>query len=411
MARFFRKYLSSDHIFPSPAIGVALLIAWATLGCGPGGVSSGAGAPLDPEAMETRLTDVFTEPEAYKRTILLAAVLERMDLENAPAAGRALKRSELLAGKYELDAILSKWTALDARGAMDWAAGRTGTQARDGMAQVIFSWTALDGGKGAVEFLGTIPPEKERYRVVRNNIIKGLAASADGDWETANQLLAGISDLDNRQYLLLQMSLGLIRRDQQLGLLKDWVLSIPNDAESGMKTSAFTVALDLYSRVNVQSAAEWYDGLGLQPYKVDDTVFALGGPYVLKAPDEGFRWILAQPPSATRDSALRDAAYLLMKKQPATAFDFLREKVKEPEMAPAVFALAHFTASQWPEESLEWSLRIPHAGERKKSVSLAWKTLLARDKPAAKAWLEANGEHLSDDQFKEFNTLVQGRKR
>lgn len=352
----------------------------------------------DASKLEAELVELFAESDPYKRLLQLAEVLPQMNAQNAPGAGSALVESELVIDRSESDPIMSRWVSLDAPAALAWTNTRGGAQGRDVIAQAIYSWVALDGGAGAIAYLDEVSPSTERFNLVRNNIIKGVGA--EGDLSLAIALLSVMQDDDTRQFMLLQLSIELMRRGREN--LQAWVVSIPNDAPNGLKTSAFALALEILSGGDPGSAAQWYDSLGLKSYKKDNAVYALGGNYVLHDPAAGFAWMLSQPPSASREKALRDAAYLILKKQPIEAHAFLRENMANEGMGPTIFAYAHFYSSGAPEEALKWAIRVPGQQDRDKAILLPLQLLGRRDLDAAREWLRENSEYISEKNRTKF---------
>ena len=385
----------------APVLGKAALLLGAclVLACGPsGGTGSNTGAAWNAESLDTELTAAFAQVDPYERMLALARTVPEMTVDNASGAGSAMARSANWINRAETDPIMSRWVSLDPEAALDWTTTRGGAQARDVIAQAIHSWVAADGGAGAVEFLKGVPPETERFKIVRNNIIKGGGAS--GNLDVATELIGAMPDDDTRTFMLLSMSLEIIRRDREM--LKSWALSIPNDAPNDLKVSAFAMVLELLARSDPVPTAEWYDSLGFQPYKKKNSVYSVGGPYVLHDPAGGFEWILSQPPSETRENAIRDAAYLILKKQPVEAYAYLRANMANEGMGPAIYAYSHIYASGNPEAALEWAIRVPDTTERDKAVLLPLQLLGRRDIDAARKWLSENIEHVSEKNREKF---------
>jgi hypothetical protein len=363
------------------------------LGCdSSGGRKADEASGWDAPKLEAELLEVFGESDPYKRLLRLAEVVPQMTAENAPGAGSAMAKSELTIDRSESDPIMSRWVALDALAALEWTGTRGGAQGRDVIAQAIFSWVALDGGAGAVAYLDEVSPSTERFKIVRNNIIKGVGAA--GDLSLATRFLGGIPDDETRQFMLLQLTIELSRRAGVSS--KVWFESVPNDAPNGLKEAAFALILEIESRTDPESASQWYDSLGLKPYKRDNAVYSVGGNYALHDPVAGFNWMLSQPPSVSRQKALRDAAYLLLKKQPKEAFTFLTENMGNEGMGPTIYAFAHFYSSGDPQRALDWAIRVPEPNERDKAVLLPLQLLARRDLEAAQKWLAENKEHVSD---------------
>jgi len=364
------------------------------LGCDPGGQKAEEIPGWDASMLEAGLIEVFAESDPYKRLLLLAEVLPQMNAQNASGAGSAMAKSELVIDRSESDPIMSRWVSLDTPAALEWTTTARGSQARDVVAQAIYSWVALDGGAGAVAYLDEVPPSIERFNIVRNNIIKGVGAA--GDVSIATSFLGRMPDDDNRKFMVLQMTLQLMRRGSDTA--KAWFESIPNDAPNNLKQAVFVLLLEILSRGgDPESAAQWYDSLGLKPYKGDNAVYSVGGNYVLLDPTAGFNWILSQPPSSSREKALRDATYLLLKKQPVEAFTYLRGNMANEGMGPTIFAFAHFYSSGDPEEALKWAIRVPDLRERDKAVLLPLQLLGRRNLEAAQKWLVENQENVSEE--------------
>jgi hypothetical protein len=371
------------------------------LGCDPSADQKQVEASgWDASRLEAELAEVFGESDPYKRLLQLAEVLPQMNAQNAAGAGSALSQSHLRTGRSESDPIMSRWVFLDAPAALEWTNSRGGSQARDVISQAIYSWVAVDGGAKAVAFLAEVPPSTERFKIVRNNIIKGVGAA--GDLAIANDILGGMPDEDARQFLLLQLTLELMRKDKEAA--KVWLDSLPNDAPNGLKQSAFGLILEISARLDPASAAQWYDSLGLQPYKKGTVMLSVAAAYVLKDPGAAYDWMLSQPPSETRKSALRDATYMFLKKQPMEAYEFLRGNMANEGMGPTIYAYAHFYSSGDPVEALEWAIRVPDHQERDKAILLPLQLLGRRDIDAARKWLEENSEYVSEINRTKFDS-------
>ncbi len=363
------------------------------LGCDPsGGQKVAETSGWDASMLEAELIEVFGESDPYKRLLLLAEVLPQMNAQNAPGAGSAMVKSYLVIDRSESDPIMSRWVSLDTPAAIEWTTTVRGSQARDVVAQAIYSWVALDGGAGAVAYLDEVPPSIERFNLVRNNIIKGVGAA--GDVSIATSFLGRMPDDDSRKFMVLQMTLQLMRKGSDTA--KAWFESIPNDAPNNLKQAVFVLLLELLSGSDPESVAQWYDSLGLKPYKGGNAVYSVGGGYVLLDPAAGFDWILSQPPSASREKALRDATYLLLKKKPVEAYTYLRGNMANEGMGPTIFAYAHFYSSGDPEEALMWAIRVPDPKERDKAVLLPLQLLGRRNLEAAQKWLVENQENVSE---------------
>ena len=358
--------------------------------------------------MEAQLTAAFKESDPYKRLIMEAEALSVMNSENAPGAALAVQKSSLQVGRGETDPVVARWIVLDTPAAIEWALSTTGSLGRDTASQAIFSWVSQDGGgAAALEYLRTIPPAEEKYRIVRNNIIQGVGAG--GDAAIATQLLSEMPDDETRSFLTMRLSLEFLRQDPELA--KVWVLSIPDDADNGLKATAFNQVLQLLAIYDPASTAAWLDSLGLVPYVDEDTEYSVAQTYVLRDPSAGFEWLLSRPPSDGRDKAVRDAAYLLLKRNPQEAFPYLRANAATEGMQSAIFALSHYYASALPLESLEWALRVPKPHERDKAIWLPLKALAQRDIETATGWLDEHAALVSDDIRKKFRDQFAPKKK
>jgi len=360
--------------------------------------------PLSAEELEQRLTETFSKPDPYERLISLSAAVTRLNAENASGAGIALQKAYALAGRCESDPIVSAWTKVDQPAAMEWALAQTGSLGRNAAAQSIATWVALGGDDEALAFLRTIPTTEEKFRIVRNNIIQGSGMAGQG--LAAIELLGEMpaeeqADYDKRQFLMARMMLEMLRRDPEV--LQEWTNAIPVDAPNDLKAVAFNTALQMLVLLDHRQAAEWFDAQGLQPWIQSGSITAVGTTYVLKDVDAGFDWILSQPPSEARGDAIREAAYTILKKQPETAYPYLRENMTKEGMQPAIFALSHFYASGPPEEALKWAVRVPDVREREKAVLLPLMNWGRRDLDAASEWVREHEAHLSEGTLKKFH--------
>jgi hypothetical protein len=363
------------------------------LGCDPfAGEGSEGRAGWDAQQLEAKLIEVFGESDPYRRLLALAEVLPQMNSENASGAGSALLKSVRLTDRSESDPIVSRWISLDAPAAIEWTNTRGSGQGRDVIAQAIYSWVALDGGAGAVEFGKTVPPETSRYKIVQTNLIKGLGAG--GDLSLATEILAARPDGDRRNLMLDDLSVELVRKGR--ANLKNWIISVPNDAPNKLKEAAFMRGLGVLAGNDSVDTAQWYDSLGLQPYKIDTAMYRVASTYVLHHPAAAYEWMLSQPPSETREHALRDATYLLLKRQPMEAWEYLRANMAREGMGPAMYAYAHVYAQADPEQALEWAIRIPERTDREKAVLLPLQALGRQNLDAARKWIKENNESFSE---------------
>ncbi len=393
---------------PSPKIGSSILLVASVgfaLACGdsPSQRANVTASQLGADELEERLTEAYSKSDPYERLISLSAAASELNAENAAGAGLALQKAYSLVGRCESDPIVSAWTTVDRRAAVEWALAQTGSLGRNAAAQSIATWVALGGGEEALAFLQTIPSSEERFKIVRNNIIQGSGMA--GESRVAIELLGEMpaeetADRDIRQFLMARMMLEMVRRDPEI--LKEWTDAVPRDAPNGLKAAAFNTTLELLVRVDYLQAAEWFDTQALKPWVEAGSIAAVGSTYVLRDVDAGFAWILSQPPSEARGHAVREAAYTLLKKQPETAYPYLRENMVTEGMQPAIFALSHFYASGPPEESLKWALRVPEVREREKAILLPLMGWARRDPDAARKWVVHNEEHLSEGVLKKY---------
>ena len=105
-------------------------------------------------------------------------------------------------------------------------------------------------------------------------------------------------------------------------------------------------------------------------------------------PVAALEWAIKQPPSDSRDAAVRGGVYRWQKRDPKTSEPWIRENIGDRAMEVAIYPFAQWMVYENPVEALAWGLRVPSQPERYYVVQQSFIRWRRQDPDAAMEWLE-----------------------
>jgi hypothetical protein len=348
--------------------------------CKPGGEegapSTGSTAPLGAEEMKTALIEALANPDTLDRIDAVTDLMRRIDAKNVEGAMAAYDDSVEGLDRDEVRLFANAWARIDPKSALDrfthWRAPRVGQSA---IAEVVFYWTRNGGADAAREYalssLGDLPDGKTIRNIVLDSTAAGLASA--GQYESLTKLLEPLPSDQPRSWVITQAMLEFYRAGPSA--LRDWVDSIPWEAQNDLKRDALRSALIGLSNIDGPRAFEWYEAVEsrLAP---GDFLEGMSQAWSGHEPLRTIEWLRTRPESEGRRMALRAAAYRYLKSDGKAASEWIKANLEDPSIDESMrFPLAQYTMSVDLQGALPLAEKIPAPGEKLealKQILIMW---------------------------------------
>ena len=369
---------------------LSLLLLLALMGCDDRSSSTEVleKKSMSSSEMQRALFEALATEDMIERMVVLGVALQSLDESNVDGAAQAVMESSPEALRVQSMVPLAyKWASIDPVAFFDFARVELprGQVRGEALRTAIGRWVPDGGSDQLLQYIETLQEQgAEEAKPMRSMFLQSLLFNDYLD--EATPLIAAMPDDEQRHLMLLRIVVEKIKVNPD-GLIA-WVNSIPVDAPNNLKPKVFSQAVKIMALNYPEKAAQWYEEDGYEDWVLNDAMPLIATEWGKEDPEAAFEWMFSQPPSDTRDTAIRGVVYRWQKASPETSEPWLRARLSDPAMAPALYPFAQWLLYQDPVEAIAWGTRIPDQREREYVITQSFGLWLQKDDAAALEWLE-----------------------
>ena len=296
-----------------------------------------------------RMTGLLRFLEAAKDPADLKAALEAVNLRG--------DRGSFGRGFVEYSMILEKWTQLDARGAIEFAASRNREERWLGTSSVLRTWTRTDPAAAIAwaQENGKAAPAEDSAQ--------GGPGGPQGNFALST-VISQLAHTDLDRALGVAATETFDRRSRAVG----------------------TLASELVSQRGLDGAKNAIEGMAASSLK-DGLVSEFAERFASKDARAASEWALALPEGEAKSRALAEAVGEWAKKDVAAAGQFLSRLPATAEGDRSRENYAYTVAEKSPETAIAWASAITDEERRLRAVENVARNWVRQDAEAAKAWI------------------------
>jgi len=344
---------------------------------------------LTESQMNVSVSEALQDKDPVWRMKLLSTALVALDPDNVEGAADAFKTHRSTVSEFDIYPFMSQWGTFDPKAALEFATAslREGLWRRTGYEAVVQAWVASGGGQEAFAFSKALREEESPIaNAIETDLVEALIVN--GDFELGLPIIERMPEGTSRNSFLLGMVFE-IARQKDLDTLVEFSNSIPEDAPNNLKGAVLSQVLGVLAKTDPERAAALYDEVRYEDFVRGDAQALIASEWIHQDPFATMEWVLSQPPSDSRDAAVRGAVYRWQMDDSERSEPWLREHLSDPAMAVALYPFSQWLVYRNPVEALAWGMRIPDKRERFYVIQQSFVRWRREDPVSAMAWFEA----------------------
>lgn len=342
------------------------------------------GSPLSAEQMKAAMTEILTESDPVKSSLMFAMMLDQLTAENAPAVQAEIRaRVAGFEGMRYFGLLAYKWGSIDGAGAMADAATQEGPAKMMTSAAAIAGWAAKDPEAAKAWLANNKDGNEWEKGIMERGLVSGMARSNPAE---AQAYVASIKDEGQRS----RMTQVLIEEKLKQGTdaASSWASGL---TDPQMKRGAFESIADQIYRNDPAKGLQFITANAGDPQAA-----SAAGNIVRriseKDPKEAMTFVQGLPDGAVRTSSYEQTFRAYADKDPEAAGIYINNSMQAgTDRDAAIRGLARGLSRSEPEAALTWVDAITDPAVQFESAQEVLKRSYRANPDGAVAYMTSKG--------------------
>lgn len=356
------------------------------------------GTPLSAEEMKAAMTEVLTESDPIKSSLMFALILDQLSPENAKTVMEEIKaRVSGFEGMRFYGLLAYKWGSVDGAGAMAEAVKQEGPAKMMSSVASIAGWATKDPAAAQAWLVANPPGNEWEKAAAERGLVSGLART---DSAAAEKYVSEIKDKGERARLTQVIVEEKLKQGTESAAA--WAASL---TDPDMKKGAFESVAEQMYRNDPQKAMEYVKANAAESYSsgaVGELARRLGG----SDPQQALTFSQGLPEGATRSEAYKSTFREWANSNPTEASTQLNSMPKGADRDAAASGLARSVAREDSAGAIAWAESIGDPAIKQESLQEVLQRTFRTDPEAANAYMTTNG--WTEEQQKAVKSAPEG---